>query len=177
MERWLHKKTFLSNTVKQMNEPMQPWDSWGPLDNKIKPVNPKGNQPWVLIGRTDAGAEAPVFWSPDANSWLTGKVPDPGKDWWQKKKRASEDEMAGWHHWCNGHELGQTLGNGEGQGDLACCSPWGSKESDTTGQLNNNNKSWIQERGDHQWSWQQQYVRVVGPKLAWGGLREWVKRN
>ena len=90
----------------------------------IKPVSLKGNQPWILIGRTDAKAETPVFWSSDANNWLFGKVPDAGKDWGQEK-RVSEYEMAGWHHQCNRHELGQTLGNGEGQGGLACCSPWG----------------------------------------------------
>ena len=81
----------------------------------------------------------PVFWSSDANSLFIGKVPDAGKDWGQKEKMASEDEMAGWHHQCNGHELGQTLGDGEGQGGLACCSLWGHKESDTTRPLNNNN--------------------------------------
>ena len=106
-----------------------------PLDSKeIKPVNTKGNQPWILIGRTLA--EAPVFWSPDVNSWLFGKIPDTGKDWRQKEKRASEDEMTGWHHWCNGHELEQTSGDGEGKGGLVWCSPWGCKESDMTGQLN-----------------------------------------
>ena len=89
---------------------------------KIKPVNLKGDQPWTLVGRIDAQVEAPVFWSSDANSWLTGKVPDAGTDWGQKGKRASEDEMAGWHHSCNGHKLGHTLGDGEGQGGLACCS-------------------------------------------------------
>ena len=73
---------------------------------EVKPVNLKGNKPWILVGRTDAEAEAPVFWSSDANSWLIGKVLDAGKDWGQKEKRALEDEMAGWHHWCNGHELG-----------------------------------------------------------------------
>ena len=105
-----------------------------PLDSKeIKPVNLKGHHPWILIERTFA--EAPIFWSPDMNSWLIGKVPDAGKDWGQKK-RESEDKMAGWHHRCNGHELGQTSGDGEGQGGLACCSPWRCKESDTTGQLN-----------------------------------------
>ena len=78
-----------------------------PLDSKeIKPVTLKGNQPWILIGRTDADPVAPVFWSSDANSWLTWKVPDAWKEWGQKEKRASEDEMAGWHHWCNGHVLG-----------------------------------------------------------------------
>ena len=90
----------------------------------IKPVNFKGNQPWILIGRTDAEAKAPVFWSADVNGWLIGKVPDAGKDWGQKDKRASEDDMTGWHHQCSGRELGQTLGDGVGQGGLVCSSPW-----------------------------------------------------
>ena len=94
-----------------------------PLDSKeIKLVNLKGNRHWILVGRTDAEAEVPVFWSSDTNSWLIGKVPDAGKDWGHKEKRASEDEMAGWHHRCNGQELGKTLGDCEGQGGLACCS-------------------------------------------------------
>ena len=98
------------------------------LDKKeIKSVNLKGNQPWKLFGRTDAEVETPVFWSSDVNSWLIGKVPDAGKDWRQKDKRVSEDEMAGWHYWCNEHELGQTPGDDEGQGGLACCSPCGCK--------------------------------------------------
>ena len=99
-----------------------------PLDSKeIKLVNLKGNQPWILIGRTDAEAETPVFWSPDVNSWLIGKVPDAAKDWGQNEKSVSDTEIAGWHHWCNGHELGQTSGDDEGQGDLMCYSPWGCK--------------------------------------------------
>ena len=110
-----------------------------PLDSKeIKPVNLKGNQPWVLNGRTDAEVETPVFWSFDVNSWLIGKVPDAGKDRGLKEKRASEDEMAGWHHQCNGHELRQTSGDGDGQRGLACCSPCVCKQSDTTGWLNKN---------------------------------------
>ena len=83
---------------------------------EIKPVNLKGNQPWIFIGRTDAEAEATVFWSSDVNRLLLAKVPNVGKDWGPKEKRVSEDEMAGWYHRCNEHELGQTLGNGEGQG-------------------------------------------------------------
>ena len=109
-----------------------------PLDSKkIKSVNLKGNQPWIFVGRTED--EAPVFWSSYANSWLIGKVPDAGKDWGLKEKRASEDDKAGQHHSCNGHELGQTSGDGEGQGGLVCCSPWGHKELDTNGRLNNKN--------------------------------------
>ena len=104
-----------------------------PLARKeVKPVNLKGNQPWILIGRTYAEAEAPIFWLSDANNWFFGKVPDAGKDWGQKEKRALDEEMTGWHHRCNGHELGQTLGDGERQGGLVYCSPWGHKESDMT---------------------------------------------
>ena len=115
-----------------------------PTDSKeIKPVNLKWDQPWIFTGRTDAEAEAPVFWSSDANRWLFGKVPDAGNDWGGKEKRASDDEMAGQHHPCNEHELGQTPGDGEGQGGLVCCSPWGHKESDVTGQLNNSSLFWV----------------------------------
>ena len=86
-----------------------------PLDCKeIKPANPKGNQPWIFIGRTDA--ETPIHWPPDAKSWLIGKDPDARRDWGQAKEEATEDEMAGWHHRLNGHEFEQTLGDGEGQG-------------------------------------------------------------
>ena len=86
-----------------------------PLDStEIKPVNLKGNQPWIFISRSDA--EAPILWPPVVTSWPFGKVPDAEKDWGQQEKRASEDEMAGWHHWCNRHELGQTWGDDEGQG-------------------------------------------------------------
>ena len=85
-----------------------------PLDSKeIKPVNPKGNQPWTFIGKTDAEDEAPILWRPDANSWLTGKDPDAGKDWWQEGKRVTEDEMVGWHHWLDRHEFEQTPGDSE----------------------------------------------------------------
>ena len=106
-----------------------------PLDSKeIQPVHPKGNQPWVFIGRTDA--EAPTLWPPDVKSCLTGEDPDFGKDWGQEKGE-TEDEMAGWHHWLNGHKFEQTPGDTEGQGSLVCCSSRGHKESATTGRLNN----------------------------------------
>ena len=108
-----------------------------PLDiKKINPVNPKGNQSWIVIERTDAKAEAPILRAPDVNSQLTGKDPDAGKDWRQEEKGTAEDEMAGWHHWLNGHEFEQALGVGAGEGSLACCSPWGHKESDMSWQLN-----------------------------------------
>ena len=99
-------------------------------------VHPKGNQSWIFIGRTDAEAETPILWPPDIKSWLIWKDPDAGKDWGQEEKGKTEDEMVGWHHWLNGHGFGWTLGVGDGQGGLACCSPWGLKESDTTEQMN-----------------------------------------
>ena len=105
---------------------------------EIKPVNPKGNQPWIFIGRTDTEAEAPILWPSDEKSRLTGKDPDAVKDWGQEEKRMTEDEMVGWHHWLNGGESEQTPGDSGGQGGLARCSPWGHKESDTTEGLNSN---------------------------------------
>ena len=99
------------------------------MDSKeIKPVNPKRNQPYISIGRTDAEVEAPILWPPDAKSQLIGKDPDAGKD--------RRQEMVGWHPRLDGHEFEQALGVGDGQGSLVCCIPWGLKESDTTEQLN-----------------------------------------
>ena len=95
-----------------------------PLDSKeVNLVNPKGNHPWIVIGKTDAEAEAPIFWPPGMKSQLTGKDSDAGKDWKQEEKGVTEDEMIGWHHWLNGLEFEPTLGDGEGQESLACCSP------------------------------------------------------
>ena len=95
----------------------------GPLDCKeIQPVNPKGNQSSIFIGRTDV--EAPILWPPDANNGLIGKDCDPGKACWQEENRTAEDKMVGWNHQLNGHEFEQSLGDGEGQGSLTCCSPW-----------------------------------------------------
>ena len=103
------------------------------LDSKeIKPTNPKGNQPWVFIGRTDAEAESPILWPPDAKTQLIGKDLDAGKDWEQEETGATEDEMVGWHHWLNGHEFEKTLGGNEGQGSLPYRSPWVHKKLDLT---------------------------------------------
>ena len=107
-----------------------------PLDSKkIKPVNYKGNQSWIFIGRTDA--EAPILWSPDAKSWLIRKDPDAGKDW-RQEKGMTEVVMVGWHDWLNGH--GWAPGDGEGQGGQACCSLWFCKELDMTEWQNNQYK-------------------------------------
>ena len=108
-----------------------------PLDCKeIQPVHSKGDQSWDFFGRNDVKAETSVFWPPHAKSWLIGKDSDAGRDWGQEEKGTIEDEMAGWHHWLNGHESEWTLGVGDGQGGLACCSSWDCKKSDTTEQLN-----------------------------------------
>ena len=93
-------------------------------------TNPKGNQPWISTGRTDAEVDAAILWPPDWKSWLTGEDPDAGKDWGQEK-RATVDEMVGCHHQLNRHESEQTSGDSEGQGSLVCCSPWDHKELDT----------------------------------------------
>ena len=110
-----------------------------PLNCKqIQPVNPKGNQPWIFIGRTDAEAETSILWPRDVKRQLIGKDPDTWKDWGQEKGK-TEDEMVGWHHWFKGHEFEQAPGVGDRQGGLACCSPWGHNELDMIWQLNNNN--------------------------------------
>ena len=108
-----------------------------PLDCKeIKPVSPKGNKPWIFIGRTDAKAETPILWPPHTKSWLIGKDSDAGRDWGQEEKGTTDNEMTGWQHSLNGHEFEWTPGVGYGQGGLVCCDSWGHKESDTTEWLN-----------------------------------------
>ena len=111
------------------------WCSWNsgmektlesPLECKeIKPVNPKGNQSWIFIWRTDAEAKTAILWPPDVTNWLIWTDPDAGKDWRQEEKGTAEDEMVGEHHWLDGHEFEQAPRVGDGQGSLACCSPWG----------------------------------------------------
>ena len=99
---------------------------------EIKGVNCKGNQSWIFIGRTDAEAEAPVFWPPDAKNWLIGKDPNAGKDWRLEEKGMTENVTVGWPHQLNGQEFEQTPRDSEGQGSILCCSSWRCKESDTT---------------------------------------------
>ena len=109
-----------------------------PLDSKeITPFNPKLNQSWTFIGRTDTEAEAAILWSPDAKNGLIGKNPDAGKDWKQKKKGMTEDdEIVGWHHQFSGHEFDQAPEVSDGQGSLECCSPWGRKNLNMSERLN-----------------------------------------
>ena len=115
-----------------------------PLDGKEgQPVNPKGNQSWIFIGRTDAEAEAPILWLHDGKNWLIGKDPEAEKDWRQEEKGTTENQMTGWFHRLNGYALEQAPGDGEGQESLACCSPWGCKESDMTEWLNGTD--WLKE--------------------------------
>ena len=126
-----------------------------PLGKEIQSVHPKGNQSWILIGRTDGEAEAPILWLLDAKNWLIGKDPDAGKDSRQEEKGMTEDEMVRWHHWLDGHKFEQAPGVGDGQGSLACCSPWGCKESDMTERLN-----WTEliHWKDWCWSWSSKIV-------------------
>ena len=99
-------------------------------------VHPKGDQSWVFIGGIDAETETPILWPSHAKSWLIGKDSDAGRDWGQEEKGTTEDEMAGWCHWLDGHEFVWTPGVGDGQGGLACCDSWGHKELDMTEWLN-----------------------------------------
>ena len=115
-------------------------DFWESLGLQGDPtINYKRNQSWIFIERTDA--EAPILWLPDAKNWLLGKDPDAGKDWRQEEKGMTEDEMTGLHHWLNGHEFEQVLEVCDGQGSLACCSPWGRK-----------NRTWLRDWTELNWT-------------------------
>ena len=149
-----------------------------PLDRKEnKWVNPKENQPWIFIRKTDAEAETPVLWPCDVKSQLFGKDSDAGKDW-RQEKRTTEDEMVGWHHQFNGHEFEQPPRDGEGQGSLACCSPWGCEESDMTWQMNSNTElNHLQIKSSANWNPFQFYCLfyVFHAWFLWLGLVElWV---
>ena len=138
------------------------------LDCKeIQSVHSEGEQSWVFIGRTDAEAETPILWPPDAKSWLTGKDPDAGRDWGQEKKGTTEAEMAGWHHRPNGHEFKWTPGVGDGQGGLVCCNSWGCKESDTTEWLNWT-ETWLTVTSSllYPWLYPKRYKELTTHRLA-----------
>ena len=125
-----------------INDSFQLWcreDSWESLGQQ----GDKTSQSWIFIGRTDDETEAVILWPTDAKSRLTGKDPEAGKDWRQEEKGTAEDKMVGWHHWLDGHEFEQALGDSKGQGSLACCSPWGCKESDPAEWLNSKSLWWL----------------------------------
>ena len=114
-----------------------------PLDCKeVQPVHSEGDQPWDFFGRNDAKTETPVLWPPHVKSWLIGNDPDAGKDWRQEKKGIAEDEMVRLHHQLNGLQFEQALEVGDGQGSLACYSPWGCKEFNMTERLNWTELNW-----------------------------------
>ena len=123
-ESWAPKNWYFWTVVldKTLQSPL--------VFKEIQPVHPKGDQPWVFVGRNVAKAEAPVLWPPHAKHWLIGKDSDAGRDWGQEEKGTTEDEMAGWHHQLDAHEFGWTLGVGDGQGGLACHDSCDQKESD-----------------------------------------------
>ena len=129
-ESWMPKNLYFWTVVleKTLESPL--------VCKEIKPVNPKGNQTWTFIGRTDAEAETPILWPPDAKNWLIGKDHDAEKDWRQGEKGTTEDEMFGWHHLLDWHEFEQASGVGDEQGSLAFCSPWCLKVTDMSEQLN-----------------------------------------
>ena len=127
-----------------------------PLDCKeIKAATPKVNQPWIFFGRIDAEAEAPILWPTDEKSQLVGKDPDAGKDWGQEEKGMTEDKMAESHHWLNGHEFEQTLGDSEGQGNLGCCSPWVAKH----------------------WTWQSNWTKLMVFPVVMYRCESWTRKK
>ena len=140
-----------------------------PLDcREIQPLNPKGNQSWIFIGRTDAEAEASILWPPDTKNWPISKDPDAGKDLRQEEKGRTEDQTVRWHHQLHGHEFEQAPGDGEGQGSLACFSPWGCKESDMTEQVNNSSWEHLKHASHYvlAWSWTA-FVLYVYISFSW----------
>ena len=138
-----------------------------PLDCKeIQPVNPKGNQSWIFIGKTDAEAETPILWPPDVKNCLIGKDPDTGKDWRQEEKWMTENEMVWWHHWLDGHEFKQAPRVGDGQGSLACYRPGGLNQSDTT-ELN-----WTEDTSSEKCLLRSDTQRQVKISVLFLGIRE-----
>ena len=156
MQRCTNLLRFFIDILIEESWALKNWCLWtvvlaktleSPLDCKeIQPVHSEGDQSWVFIGRTDVKAETPILWPPHAKSWFIGKDPDAGRDWGQEAKGTmTEDEMAGWHHWLDGHEFEWTPGVGDGQGGLACCDSWGRKEPDMTERFNWTELNWIKD--------------------------------
>ena len=108
-----------------------PWTARRSNQSILKEIRPGISLEGMMLTK----AETPVLWPPHVKSWLIGKDSDAGRDWGQEEKGATEDEMAGWHHWLDGRESEWTPGVGDGQGGLACCDSWGHKETDTIEQL------------------------------------------
>ena len=134
-ESWTHLRKLSAEELMLLNCGVGE-DSWESLGLQGDPIHSKGNQSWILMGRTNAKAETPILRPPHAKSWPIGKDPDAGSDWGQEEKGTTEDEMAEWHHWLDGREFEYTLEVGDGQEGLACCESWGRKELDTTERLN-----------------------------------------
>ena len=104
-----------------------PWTARRSNQSVLKEISPE-----YSFRRTDTEAQTPILWLPYEKNWLIGKDPDAGKDWRQEEKGMTEDEVVGWNHWLNGHAFEHTMGAGDGQESLACCSPWGHKQPDMT---------------------------------------------
>ena len=140
---------------------------------KIQTVHSEGDQAWDFFGRNDAKAETPVLWPPHAKSWFIGKDSDAGRDWGQKEKGTTEDEMAGWHHQLDGRESQWTPGVGDGQGGLVCCDSWGRKESDMTERLNWTELNWTISLGH----WLPQWTLQPLGAACWSHLCHLYLRN
>ena len=139
-ESWALKNWYLWTVVLEKNLE-------SPSDCKAMiPINPKGNQSWIFIGRTDSEVEALILWPPDAKNWLLGKDPDAGKNWRQEENGTTEDETVRWHHRLDGHEFEHGLGVGGGHGSLACCSPWDCKKWNMT--------EWLSWNSSSSWQWE-----------------------
>ena len=138
----LHKLNKQGDNIQPWCTPFPIWNQSAVPCKEIQPVHSKGDQSWVFFERNDAKAETPILWPLHVKSWLIGKDYDGGRDWAQKEKRMTEDEMAGWHHWLDGREYEWTPGVDDGQRGLPCCNSWGHKESDTTERLKWTELNW-----------------------------------
>ena len=128
---------------------------------EIQAVHSKGDQSWVFFGRTDAEAETPVVWPPHVKSWLIGNTLMLGGTGGQEEKGTTEDEMAGWHHWLNGHEFEWPLGVGDGQGGLVCYDSWVTKS-----------QTWLSD-----WTELMHNKAPIPPSCLWSDFRNWIQET